>query len=45
MQYLDTQLDLNLMKVELTDRNAVKVMDSNGDTITFKYENGSVKWE
>lgn len=45
MQFLNAQLDLNLMKVKLIDRNTVKVTDSNGDTITFKYQNGSILWE
>jgi hypothetical protein len=45
MQYLDTQLELKLMEVEFIGRNAIKVTDSSGDTITFRFENGSVVWE
>lgn len=44
MKFLNAQLDLNLMKVELVDRNAVKVTDSNNETLTFEYQNSSVVW-
>lgn len=44
MEYLNTKLELNRMEINLIDRNTVRVTDSVGEMLTFKYENGSITW-
>ena len=45
MQFLNAHLELNLMQIELVDRSTVRVTDSTGQRLTFKYQNSSVVWE
>lgn len=45
MQFLNAHLELNLMQIELVDRSTVRVTDSIGQSLTFRYQNNSVVWE
>lgn len=45
MQFLNAHLEISLMQIELVDRSTVRVTDSTGESLTFKYQNSSVVWE
>ena len=45
LQFLKENFEIELFELELLDRYSIKVTDSTGDKMIFKYENGKVTWK
>ncbi|WP_438335208.1 hypothetical protein ACIR03_02475 [Clostridium cochlearium] len=45
LQFLEKNFEIELFELELIDRYSIKVTDSTGESMVFKYENNKVTWE
>lgn len=45
LQFLENNFEIELFELELIDRYSIKVTDSTGESMTFKYENNKVTWD
>lgn len=45
LQFLEKNFEIELFELELIDRYSIKVTDSTGESMVFKYENNKVTWD
>lgn len=43
MEYIQSQFEMDSITVSKEDASALRVIDANGDSIVFEYDNGTIR--